>query len=69
MVYAICVRVMHSARSYVGNSLGLPHYPDKYKPSILAQLTLQRKDLNVSHFPLEKFEGYLNPKKKLKGMF
>ncbi|RDB27919.1 hypothetical protein Hypma_002232 [Hypsizygus marmoreus] len=44
----------------------LPRYSDKYRPSVSAQPTLKRKDLNEAFFPPIIFESYFNPKKKRK---
>ncbi|KAF5379177.1 hypothetical protein D9615_006020 [Tricholomella constricta] len=44
----------------------LPRYSDKYRPSVSAQPTLKRKDLNEAFFPPVIFDSYFNPKKKRK---
>ena len=46
----------------------LERYSDKYRPSVMSQPTLKRKDLHAPFFPLEVFEDYFNPKRKKKGM-
>ncbi|KAG6839491.1 hypothetical protein C0991_002176, partial [Blastosporella zonata] len=46
--------------------LELPRYSDKYRPSVSAQPTLKRKDLNEAFFPPMIFDSYFNPKKKRK---
>ena len=50
------------------NELELPRYSDKYRPSVEAQPTLKRKDLNEAFFPPAIFDMYFNPKKKRKGV-
>ncbi|KAG5635241.1 hypothetical protein H0H81_011957 [Sphagnurus paluster] len=47
-------------------STELPRYSDKYRPSVSAQPTLKRKDLNEAFFPPIIFESYFDPKKKRK---
>ena len=49
------------------NSIELPRYSDKYRPSASTQPTLKRKDLHQPFFPAEIFEDYFNPKRKKKG--
>jgi len=44
----------------------LPRYSDKYRPSVSAQPTLKRKELNEAFFPPVIFDTYFNPKKKRK---
>ncbi|KAH0581362.1 hypothetical protein H2248_012453 [Termitomyces sp. 'cryptogamus'] len=44
----------------------LPRYSDKYRPSVTAQPTLKRKDLNEAFFPPGIFDSYFNPKKRRK---
>ncbi|KAF8069040.1 DNA-directed RNA polymerase III, subunit Rpc31 [Lyophyllum atratum] len=44
----------------------LPRYSDKYRPSVSAQPTLKRRDLNEAYFPPTIFDSYFNPKKKRK---
>ncbi|GLB42221.1 putative DNA-directed RNA polymerase III subunit Rpc31 [Lyophyllum shimeji] len=44
----------------------LPRYSDKYRPSVAAQPTLKRKDLNEAFFPPLIFDSYFNPKRKRK---
>ena len=50
------------------DELELPRYSDKYRPSVEAQPTLKRKDLNEAFFPPAIFDMYFNPKKKRKGV-
>ncbi|KAG6918375.1 hypothetical protein DXG01_015027 [Tephrocybe rancida] len=49
-------------------STELPRYSDKYRPSVAAQPTLNRKDLNEAFFPPIIFDSYFNPKKKRKAV-
>jgi len=42
----------------------LERYSDKYRPSVMSQPTLKRKDLHAPFFPSEVFEDYFNPKRK-----
>ncbi|KAG6860153.1 hypothetical protein C0995_015076 [Termitomyces sp. Mi166 len=44
----------------------LSRYSDKYRPSVAAQPTLKRTDLNEAFFPPGIFDSYFNPKKKRK---
>lgn len=45
----------------------LERYSDKYRPSVMSQPTLKRKDLHAPFFPSEVFEDYFNPKRNKKG--
>jgi len=47
-------------------STDLPRYSDKYRSSTMDQPTLKRKDLHAPFFPPEIFEGYFNPRRRLK---
>ncbi|KAF8802261.1 hypothetical protein BYT27DRAFT_7226563 [Phlegmacium glaucopus] len=44
----------------------LERYSDKYRPSVMSQPTLKRKELHAPFFPSEVFEDYFNPKRKQK---
>ncbi len=48
-------------------SVELPRYSDKYRPSPTSQPTLKRKDFHQPFFPQEVFEDYFNPKKRKTG--
>jgi len=44
----------------------LERYSDKYRPSVMSQPTLKRKELHAPFFPSEVFEDYFNPKRNKK---
>lgn len=46
----------------------LERYSDKYRRSTVSQPTLKRSELHAPFFPSEIFEGYFNPRKKLKSV-
>ena len=45
----------------------LERYSDKYRPSVMSQPALKRKNLHAPFFPSEVFEDYFNPKRNKKG--
>ncbi|TEB34126.1 hypothetical protein FA13DRAFT_1707720 [Coprinellus micaceus] len=42
----------------------LPRYSDKYRPTLVSQPTLKRKELHAPFFPTDLLEGYFNPKRR-----
>jgi len=64
----MCGWFVFTMDSFKSNKLELPRYSDKYRPSVEAQPTLKRKDLNEAFFPPAIFDMYFNPKKKRKGV-
>ena len=47
----------------------LPRYSDKYRPTLVSQPTLKRKELHAPFFPTDLLEGYFNPKRRKTGYY
>ena len=62
-------RIIRCDYSILINLKELPRYSDKYRSSTIDQPSLKRKDLHAPFFPPEVFEGYFNPRRKLRSDF